>query len=724
MSDRNVSRRDFVAIGLSAAGGLLVSFYLPATVRALRGSAPDPISLGAFIEIGPDGAVIIAAKNPEIGQGVKTSLAMLIAEELDVDWRRVRVVQADYDERKYGDQFAGGSTAISDAWLPLRRAGASARAVLVAAAAKRWNVDAGTCRTEQGVVVHPPSGRRLAYGALVSDAAQLTPPKDVPLKSPSEFRLIGTRVRVVDAAEIVTGRASYGLDARLPGMLHAAIAKPPFGGSVGQVDERAALAVPGVRRVIRMPALPNPLERVEGVAVIADSTWAAFQGKRALSVQWVEPPNGAADSASVDEACRAALAKPGEVIRNDGDVDQALHNARLTVEAVYELPFLAHAPMEPVNCLAHVQGERVDIWGPMQDPGGVAERAAQGAGTTPQQVRVHMSRSGGGFGRRLISDFAAEAAFLSKEVGAPVQVVWTREDDIQHDYYRPAGHHRLRAAIDDHGRVVAWTQHLANTSRYAFAGRENPAGSEIYADDFPAGCVPNARYEYSLVASAIQAGAWRSTLHSANAFAVESFIDEIAHAVRRDPLELRLELLGEARKLGYKGHGGPTFDTGRLAAVLKLATERAGWGTPVAEGRARGLAAHFTFGGYAAHVAEVSVDSTGTPRVHRIVAAIDCGTIVNLSGAEAQAQGGILDGLSAALYGEITVERGRVRQSNFHDYRLLRMREAPRVDVHFIRGAETPSGLGEPPLPPVAPAVANALFALTGKRVRRLPINT
>jgi isoquinoline 1-oxidoreductase subunit beta len=723
VSNELLSRRNFITVGVSAAGGLLVSVYLPATVRALRESTPVSTTLGAFVAVERDGAIVITARNPEIGQGVKTSLPMLVAEELDVDWSRVRVVQADFDEAKYGDQFAGGSTAISEAWLPMRRAGATARAVLVSAAATRWGVEPSTCRAEKGTVIHDASHRRVAYGEIAADAARLTAPTEVPLKATSQFTLIGTRVRVADAQEIVTGAAQYGLDARVPGMLVAAITKPPFGATVARLDDRATLAVPGVRRVVRIPALPNPLHRVEGVAVIADSTWAAFKGKRALVVEWSQPNASGIDTTALDAEFRRAVNARGEVmVRNDGDVEAAIGSATRTVDATYELPFLAHVPMEPVNCLAHVQADRIDVWGPMQDPGGVAARAAQSAGMDPKQVHVHLSRSGGGFGRRLMSDFAAEAAFLSKEMQAPVQVVWTREDDIQHDYYRPSGHHRMRAAIDAQGRVTGWWQHLANTSRYAFARRENPAGSELYADDFPAGCLPNVRMEYTLIRSAIPAGAWRATLHSANAFPVESFLDEIAHAARRDPLDLRLEMLGQPRKLQYRGHPGPTFDTGRLANVLRVATDRAGWRTPLAAGRARGLAAHFTFGGYAAHVAELSVVAGGRPRVHRIVAAIDCGIVVNASGAEAQAQGAILDGLSATLYSGITVEGGRVKQSNFHDYRLLRLRDAPVVEVHFVRSEETPSGLGEIALPPVAPAVANALFAATGKRVRRLPL--
>jgi isoquinoline 1-oxidoreductase subunit beta len=725
---RTLERREFIRVGASVTGGLLISISLPARLRALSGdpasdASPEGSALGAFLEISPNGVVTIAAKNPEIGTGVKTSLPMIIADELDVAWESVRVVQADLDEKRYGDQFTGGSTGVSDNWLPLRRVGATGRALLVAAAAQRWGVDASACRTERGTVVHGATGRRVGYGALAADAARLEPLKEIPLKSPDAFHIIGTRIRGVDNAAISTGHLGYGLDVVLPGMLYATVTKPPFGAKVRSVDQAKALAVPGVRRVIRIDALPNPTQLVESVAVVADSTWAALQGKRALVVTWDDALSEEASSTALAERFRTALSAAGDRIRDDGDVDGTLAGAPKLVEAVYELPFLAHAPMEPVNCTADVRADRAEVWGPMQDPGGVQSIVAKVTGVARERVVVHMTRSGGGFGRRLMSDYAAEAAYLSKAAGKPVKVMWTREDDLQHDYYRPAGHHRIRASLDAQGRPTAWAQHLVNTSRYSFAQRADPpVSSEMYKDDFPAACLPHVRMEYSSMASAVPRGAWRATLHSANAFAVQSFLDELAHAAGRDPLELRLALLGEPRKLPYAGHGGPTFDTGRLANVLRVAAQRAGWGTPLPAGQGRGIAGHFTFGSYAAEVAEVSVDAAGKIRVQRIVAAIDCGTVVNPSGAEAQAEGAILDGLSASLYGEITVDRGRAQQSNFHDYPLLRIDEVPRLEIVFVRSTEPPSGLGEPPLSPVAPAVANAVFSATGRRIRTLPL--
>jgi len=716
-----IARRTFLWIGGSAAGGLAVGFVPRLSVE----SAAPGAALGPFVEIAPDGSVTLIARNPEIGQGVKTSLPMMLAEELDVDWSRVRVVQGDLDER-YGEQFAGGSTAISSAWTPLRQLGAAARLALLTAAANQWRVPAGECRTERGVVIHSPSGRRLDYGTLAAEAARLRPPQVVPLKDPKDFKLIGTRVRTTDGPDIVMGRAGYGLDVRLPGMLHAVVLKPPFGMRITGVRDASVRRMAGVRAIVRIEGLPNSTDMMEGVAVVADTTWNAIQARNRLDLELAPTANARpTDSDVLSGAFRAGLDRSGIVVRADGDVDSALRSAAKVVTADYEVPFLAHAPMEPVNCTASVTngGTACEIWGPMQDPAEARDLAAKVCGITSKRIKVHLTRAGGGFGRRLGSDYAAEAALVSKAAGAPVQLMWTREDDLGHDYYRPAGMHRLTAGFDPRGAVVAWTHRLANPSRYAFAGRIADADqSEMYADDFPAGRVANLRYEYTLVASDVPVGAWRSTLHSSNAFAVQSFVDELAHATGRDPLDFRLALLEPPQVRQYRGHGGPEFDTGRLAGVLRLAAERSGWGTPTPQGRARGIAAHFTFGSYAAHVAEVSAGAGGGIQVHRIVCAVDCGLVVNRLGAEAQVEGGIMDGLGAALHGEITVKHGRAEQQNFDRYRLLRINEAPLVEVHFVPSTRAPSGLGEPPLPPVAPAIANAWFALTGQRLRRLPL--
>lgn len=719
--DRLVGRREFVRIGLGAGGALAVGIIVPPRIPRGVANTNSNVALGAFIEIASNGVVRIVAKNPEIGTGVRTSLPMLVADELDVDWRAVHVVQADYAAAMYGDQFTGGSTGVSSNWTSLRTAGAAARQLLVSAAARRWGVPAAECSTSGGTVIHEPTRRSASYGSLASDAARLPAPRNVRLKTPREFRIIGTPTRVSDAMEIVTGRARYGIDQSVHGMLVACIAKGPFGATPLAVNDARALAVPGVVRVVRVDASASPTAQSSGVAVLAQSTWAAMLGRDALDVTWSEPA-AHTSSAALEAAYRDALSKRGTVLRDDGDVDRALASSDRIVDATYELPFLAHVPMEPVHYLADVRGDRAELWGSTQDPEAVQQLVAKVTGIAPSRITVHLSRSGGGFGRRLMVDYAAEAAILSKAVGRPVKVMWTREDDVRHDYYRPAGHHRIRAGLSSSGAVTAWMQHLANSSRYAFAQNgQPPEASEMYRDDFPMQCLANARMEYTHVPASVPTGAWRSTLHSANAFAVESFIDELAHAAGVDPVTLRLDLLGAPRRVPYAGHGGPTFDTGRLSRVIQRAATESAWPQPAGNGQGWGFAAHFTFGSYVAVAARVAVEH-GTIRVQRIVSVVDCGLVVNPLGAEAQVQGGTLDGLSAALFGEITVEGGAVVQRNFGDYRLLRLAQAPPVDVHFVRSDAPPSGLGEPPVPPVAPALANAIFAATGIRIRRLPL--
>ncbi len=716
-------RREFLTVAATAAGGLLLGIRSGhASGRPDAPALPEAaIGLTAFVEIAPDGTVTITAKNPEIGQGVKTALPMMVAEELDADWKRVRVVEAPFDEMRFGSQGVGGSTSVSENWLPLRRAGATARHLLVAAAAAGWRVDPASLTTRAGFVIHRASHRRAGYGQLAAAAARLPVPAEVPLKSPAEFQLIGRRIAPADIGDLVTGKARYGLDTRVPGMRYACIARAPFGGRVADVRDEAALQVPGVRQVIPVAGSGEPTGVGPGVAVVADSTWAAIRGCRALGVTWQEADG--AGTAELAGRLADALVRSGTVVRNDGDVDAAFATAVRTVEAVYELPFLAHVALEPPNCIADVRSDRCEVWAPTQDPGDVRGIVARTTGLPAERVTVHPIRCGGGFGRRLMVDYAGEAALLSQRAGTPIQVVWTREDDLSHDFYRPAGRHRLRAALDANGHVTAWAQHLANPSRYAYARAMGvkPEASELYPDDFPAACVPNLRYEYTNVETPIPRGAWRSTIHSANAFPVESFMDEVAAAAGRDPLEFRLDWLGVSRQLPYRDHGGPVFDPGRLAGVLRLAADRAGWGAPLAAGRAQGIAGHFTFGSYAAEVVEVSTDPKGDFRVDRIVAAVDCGIVVNRSGAEAQVEGGVLEGLCAALYGEITVERGRVRETNFDAYRWVRIGEAPVIEAYFVENGESPRGLGEPPVPPVAPALGNALYALTGRRIRRLP---
>ena len=719
-------RREFVQVGASAAGGLLVTVSLPAAVGGAEAAASAPgTALGAFLEIAPDGGVTIASKNPETGQGMKTSLPLILAEELDVPWERVRVVQADLDESRYGDQFSGGSTGISENWEGLRTAGAVARRMLVEAAAARWGVAPADCSTAAGAVLHAATGRRLEYGALAAEAARRPVPAEAPRKDPASYRLIGTRVSGVENPGIVTGRARYGLDARAPGMLYACILHPPFGHRLAALDATRAKRVPGVRRIVRIEPQPSPLHLRQGVAVVADSTWAAMQGQRALEPRWealADQP--VIDSAALRASMLAAVEQPGEPIRNDGDVAAAFAGAARTIEATYEVPLLAHAPMEPMNCLADVRADRAEVWGPMQNPGGVQGLVARVTGLDRAAVKVHLTRVGGGFGRRLLSDYAAEAATVSQAVGRPVQVVWTREEDLRQDYL-PS----LRGAPPARGaRCGRPRDRVGPAPRQSIPLRLRPVEGSA------AGRLRALRRRFSRALPAARA----ASVHA----------DPQRYPARRVALHAALverlrgpELRRRAgARPGARPAGGAARAARRTAAARLRRARRSGarhgpaGGRDPAGGRpcrlepaARGRPRSRHRGPL--HLRELRgarggglAGAGGGVRVDRIVVAVDCGRVVSLSGAEAQVQGGTLDGLSAALHGEITVEGGRTVQGNFDGYRLLRLREAPRVEVAFVPSAEPPSGLGEPPVPPVAPALANAVFALTGERIRRLPM--
>ncbi|MGB6366081.1 MAG: molybdopterin cofactor-binding domain-containing protein [Thermoanaerobaculia bacterium] len=736
---KTISRRTFLEIGTSTAGGLLVSFYLPGCGRreediAMVTAPVELFELNAFVEIDTDGRVTLTSPVPEVGQGVKTSLPMILAEELDVEWERVRVAQAEADGEKYGWQTAGGSLSISLSWMPLRRAGAVARDLLVRAAAERWGVDRKTCYTEVGRVVHGPSGRELSYGELAEAASRLEAPdpETVGLKDPSEFRIIGQPLKGVEAHALVTGEALFGLDQRLPGMLYAAIERSPVvGGRVAATDGSRARTVAGVHDLVEMDdrvIAGRSNQFSAGVAVLADSTWAALEGRKLLEVSWDEQSVRRDSTDDLQARARRRLEERGsETVREDGDLEQALSTAVEVVEADYEVPMLSHAPMEPMNCVADVGPESCRILVPTQDPGDVVALVAEATGLPPEAVTVEISRVGGGFGRRLYVDYATEAAHLSQKTGKPVQVVWTREDDMRHDYYRTPGFHRLRAGLDGDGRVVGWQHRLVNPSRNVFRERDDePAyDTELYPDEFPAAFVDHLRLEYTHVPFNQRVGAWRGIAHTANAFPIQSFVDELAHAAGRDPLDFRLQLLGEARDIEFPWY---SWDLGRLLAALERVAEASGWGSRMPEGRGRGMAFYVYSQArkvtVVAYVMEVSVGPGGEVKVHRVVSAVDPGIVVNPNGLRAQMEGGIIDGLATALYGEITVKGGRVQQSNYDDYRLLSIAESPEIEVHILQTDNPPAGMGEPPLPPAAPALTNAIFAATGKRIRRLPIRT
>ena len=745
-----LDRRSFLKVSATAFGGLLVACQRVPVPAAPGGDAaragadpPSPapgIALGLFVRIDADGGTVIGARGPEIGQGVKTSLPMLVAEEFDADWSKVRVEQLPLglvatDEEpgvtwKYGPQGAGGSTSIPDGWADLRQVGAKVRWLLVQAAAAQWSAKPDELVTRAGQVRHP-DGRALDYGALAAAAAKLSLPEDdLPLKTTDAYRIVGTPTRTIDAAEIVTGRAQYGLDATLPGALVAVIERCPyFEGELESFDASAAWAVPGVRDVVALPGPKGnePITRnlAAGVAVLADDTWSAIKARRLLKVRWKQGPHAQESTASLDAQCAQLLKGDGQRVRDDGDFDAARRRAARTIEAVYRVPYVSHCPMEPQNACAHVQGERVTIVAPMQQPGGALRVARAITNAEPLDISVGMTRVGGGFGRRLSNDFVAEAVLLSKLTGKPVKVVWTREDDLRHDFYRPFGHHQLIATLDAGNRVTCWAHRLASASKYHRRPEvkdEDMWTAELYPDDFPAALLPNLRMEWLAVRSGMTRGSWRAPAHTANAFAVESFVDEVAHAAGRDPLQVRLEMLGAPRELPYSNHGGPVFDTGRLANVLKLAADGIGWGRKPGPGRGIGLAAHFTFGGYAAHAMEVSVDGNGEYRIERCLCAVDVGRAVNPLGLQAQMMGGTIDGLSTARELEIAIEGGRVRTGNFGDYPLLQMKDAPDVEVRIVDSDRAPSGAGEMGIPTAAPALANALFAATGVRIRSLPI--
>jgi isoquinoline 1-oxidoreductase beta subunit len=728
-----VNRRQFIKISGFVGGGLVLGFSMvPGAQHAVAhddGTGATKFSPNAYVRIAPDGAVILYAKNPDVGQGVKTSLPMIVAEELDADWSKLRVEQSIISEELYGQQFAGGSRSIPLNWEPLRYAGAVARAMLVTAAAQSLEADEGELTTEAGYVMHAGSGRRLSYGELAEAAAALPVPdtRTIRLKDRKDFRLLGKRISGVDNPGIVTGKPMFGIDERLPGMLYATFVKAPaIGARAVSANLDHVKSLRGVKDAFLLEAKGEPIEfdpasagMLSGVAVVADSTWAAFKASRELEVEWDE--RGAADdswSDAVAEAQRLAAQAPQQTLGQSGDVDAAFEQASNTVEAFYTYPFVAHADLEPQNCTAWCKDDgSVEIWAPTQTPQSAVEGTAAFLGVPQNKVTLHQLRGGGGFGRRLANDSVIEVVAISSRIGAPVKAQWTREDDMRFDYYRPGGFHSLKGAIDPAGRLSAFEDHFITFTR---DGSTPVRSGNLSPEEFPANLLPSARITQSLIESRMPTGPWRAPGSNAIAFAVQSFLHECAVAAGRDHLEFLLEVMGDPHWLNP---GDPrSLNTERAAGVIRLAAEKAGWDRELPRGRGLGLAFHFSHAGHFAEVAEVSVDTDRKLTVHQVTVAGDIGPIVNLSGAENQCEGSVIDGFSTAMGLEITFEGGRVEQSNFDRYPLLRMNQAPLVKVHFVDSEFAPTGVGEPALPPVAPAICNAIYAATGHRVRTLPL--
>jgi isoquinoline 1-oxidoreductase subunit beta len=698
-----IERRAFLKTSAAATGGLLIGVYFPdvagdAVLDAQFGPpSGSAITPQAFIRIGTDDVVTLIIHKPDNGQGTETSIAQLLAEELDCDWSRVKTEFAPINAALYGGALQGtfGSLAIRTTYDPMRRTGAAARDMLLQAAATRWGVDKSQCRTENGAVINAVTNARLSYGSLAEAASKLPVPANVTLKDPAQFKLIGKAIQRVDTPAKVTGKATFGIDVRLPDMQYAVVARcPVFGGKVARFDATRATAVAGVTKVVQIP---------QGVAVVATNTWAAMEGRRALQIEWDEGPNAKLTSAGIRETLIGLTTKPGGgVAEQHGDVTKALTMAP-PLEATYEAPYLAHARLEPHACVAQIKDGVCEIWTGTQIPGQAHSTAGQASGLKPDQVKVHTTYMGGSYGSRGGGAFVAEAVEIAKAVGAPVKLTYSRDDELQHDLYRPASAVRFMAALDSEGWPAAWFASIACPTWMALrngVARESVEGIAEYD-------IPNVKVEYHDPGLPIPTGYWRSVGLSQNTFFAESFLDELAARGRKDPVELRRRMYAKSP---------------RLLGVLNLAAEKAGWGKPLPAGRFRGVAAVAGFGSFNAQVAEISIEQ-GRPRVHRVICAVDCGRVVNPTGVIQQAHGAMVYGLSAALRGNITIDRGRIAESNFHQYEPLRMHEMPVVDVHIVPSTAAPGGMGELTTPPIAAAVGNAIFAATGKRVRRLPFS-
>ena len=735
MNARSINRRTFLQVTAIGGGGMLLGLYFKPSFFAQGQPAVIPVP-NSFIRISPDGIVTIVSKNPEIGQGVKTSLPMIIADELDVDWKNVRVEQASYDATKYSNQSAGGSTAIPQAWNPMRKVGAAARAMLITAAAQTWHLPEAELTTSAGKVIHPKTKRFLSYGKLASVAATLTPPdlEKVKLKDPKDYKIIGTPQHGVDNLTIVTGKPLYGIDFSVPGMLWATFEKcPVFGGKAVSANLDAIKAMPGVRHAFIVDGVGTELNGLlSGVAIVADRWWQAKSAREKLQVKWDE--GATASQASVGFAQQAeALAKekPQRSLRTDGDVAAAFSSAAKIVEAAYSYPFLPHAPLEPQNCTAHFKDGKLEIWAPTQTPAAAMNLVTRTLGLDQKDVTIHLLRTGGGFGRRLNNDYVVEAAAIARQIGAPVKLLWTRQDDMTHDFYRPAGFHFLKAGVDAEGKLIGWRDHFVS---FGVGERFNPSAG-MNATEFPSRFVPNFAIDVSVMPSGVPTGALRAPGSNGIAFVMQSFIDELAHAAGKDPIEFRYSILDAppiplpAPSPGQSppptGGLGAPFNAKRMRGVLELVAAKSNWGKRnLPKGTGEGVAFHFSHSGYFAEVAEVSVDAANKLRVNQVWVAGDVGSqIVNPLNAVNQMQGSVIEGMTH-LMGEINVENGRAAEQNFDEFTPLRHSEAPTaIEVHFLKTDFSPTGLGEPALPPVLPAVANAIFAVTGKRIRSLPLS-
>jgi isoquinoline 1-oxidoreductase subunit beta len=708
---RAFNRRDFLRIGAAAGGGLLIGLHLPEIAQAENSVSAAPFAPNAFIRIGTDDIITVIVNKSEMGQGVYTSLPMLAAEELEADWSKVRFESAPvdpaYNHPIFGIQMTGGSTSTPSEWERFRKAGATARIMLIAAAAKNWNVDPQTVKAENSFVIHSASGRKASFGSLADAAAKIEPPKDVALKDPKDYKLLGRPTRRLDTPAKIDGSAEFGIDVKIPGMFTAVVARAPvFGGKVVSFNADEARKVPGVKDVVQVPS---------GIAVIASGFWPAKLGREKLDIKWDDGPNANLSTTAMREQYAKLAQTPGLVAKKVGDPAKALAGAAKTITAEFEVPYLAHATMEPLNCVVDLRSDSCEIWTGTQFQTGDAAAAAAIAGLKPAQVKIHTTFLGGGFGRRAnpANDFVSEAVHVAKAAKVPVKVIWTREDDLHGGYYRPMWYDRMVGGIDDKGNPIAWAHTivgqsiLQGTPFEQFLVKDGIDGTSVEgAADLLYG-IPNLQVDLHTPRIGVPVLWWRSVGHSHNGFAVEAFFDELAHAGGKDPVELRRTLLANQP---------------RMKAVLELVAQKANWGTRPPAGRGRGIATHFSFDSYVAQVAEVSVDKSGEVRVHRVVCAVDCGRVVNPDSVKAQMEGGIIFGLTAALKDAITLEGGRVQQRNFHDYQMLRINEAPEIEVHIMPSTVAPTGVGEPGVPPVAPALANAIFAATGKRIRKLPI--